>query len=69
MGAGGTAGAAEVARPRGLASLSAAAKWGFWAWPGSAVRTKEAALGGAHRTVFWFVTFLFPLFTSVPCLQ
>lgn len=53
---GGTAWAAEVARAQGLASLPAAAKWGFWAWPGSAVCTKEEALGSAHRTVFQFVT-------------
>lgn len=52
VGAGGTAGAAEVTRAWGLASLPSVAKWGFWAWPGSAVCTKEAALGGARRTVF-----------------
>lgn len=66
---GGTAWAAEVVRAQGWVSLPAAAKWGFWAWPGSALCTKEEALGGAHRTVFQFVTSLLPLFTSVPCLQ
>lgn len=64
VGVGGTVWAAEVARAQGMPSFPAAAKRGFWAWPGSAVCTKEA-----HRAVSEFVTFLFPLFTSVPCLQ
>lgn len=48
---GGTAWATEGAGTQGLPSWPAAAEWDFWAWPGTAVCTKEA-LGGAHRTVF-----------------